>query len=200
MPYFLGLPPKTAKNKVLTLKFVFLLIFPNSSWICESVQHTQHLGARLIWISHGLFTWSHPITVQEEAASNHSLLTFYSLHVSNKQLNHPQTLQKTRIYGEFRALIHFTDCVLSIRQKIKWKILQGAIKATFFDMHVKEKTLDSKKPWTAQHPTQKQTLWEQGNDNLFGTTKSLTQEASLTYFPQNGTRVQKKSRMDFSRT
>lgn len=84
--------------------------------------------------------------VQEEAASNHSLPTFYSLHGSNKPLYHPQTLQQTRIYGEFRAPIHFRDCVLSIKQMVKWKILQGATKATFFDMHMKEKTLDSTTP------------------------------------------------------
>lgn len=143
IPYFLGLLRKTGKNKVLTLEFVFLLIFPNSSWIHESVQHPQHLGASLNWTSHGLLMCYDPITVQEEAASNHSLRTLHSLSVSKKPLHRPQILQQTRIYSEFGALLHFSGCVLSIRQMVKGKSLQGATKATFFDMPVKEKTLDS---------------------------------------------------------
>lgn len=60
---------------------------------------------------------------------------------SMSALYDPQILQQTRIYGGFRALIQLSDCVLSVRQMVKWKILQGTTKATFYDMHMTEKNL-----------------------------------------------------------
>lgn len=117
--------------------FVDFSKFFLNPWECAaSTTSWSKLKLHKSWLAHVL-------RPHHSAGRSSILRTLHSLSVSNKPLHRPQILQQTRIYSEFGALLHFSDCVLSIRQMVKGKSLQGATKATFFDMPVKEKTLDS---------------------------------------------------------